>query len=216
MSHPAQGPETPFSIANIARTAALTLGESWSSVPGVFGVSGTVHAPDGRCYLVEVGDTSNMSRPSLCVWHDDDQRVLDAASEEDGLVHLADTVAVTIRLMHYADSPAPWNAGHHLRAVLAAHGRTARTEAHRDGAYIVLAGHDGQFVTISGSTWPGDENCHDYAPTDHDGWTAVLRDADGTQTRVIYQSPEGLNHDFAEDTALLAAVVLPLTPAQAP
>ncbi|MEU2455887.1 hypothetical protein ABZ605_38085 [Streptomyces sp. NPDC012765] len=107
-------------------------------------------------------------------------------------------------------SATPWDAGRQLVATLATHGRTAWIETHSEGAYVVLPGHDGQFVTVSGST-ADDENLLAYPTNDHHGWTAVLRDADGTQTRVLSQEQDARSRDFAEDTARLAADILPHT-----
>ncbi|MEV7512134.1 hypothetical protein AB0O57_29675 [Streptomyces sp. NPDC091201] len=201
----------PFSIVDIARAAARNLG-SWTVQPGVFSVSATLVDPGGHPYLLDVSDTGQ-DGVTLCVWDHSTYHPLCWAAEDDGVAHLADTVAVTIRMCRDKDSESPLNAGQHLLAVLEAHRRVATPKNREAGAQIVMPAHFGQSLTITGSSAPNGESHHDYTPEAHHGWTAVLRDPDGAQVQEVYRAPDGINRDLAEDTALLAAVVLPLTPA---
>ncbi|WP_412075501.1 hypothetical protein ACLF6K_06150 [Streptomyces xanthophaeus] len=210
-SSPAPGDESPFSIFDIARTAARRLGTGWTATAGTFDVSGTIESPDGRSYLVKVGNTGNMD-DYLYVQYDDDHRVLEGNDVEDGLTNLADTVSVTVRLMHYAESTAaPWDAGNHLVAAFLGHGLFTRIDDHPAGTSILLDGHNEQQIEISGASRSKGDLRHDYAPRDHESWTAVLRDADGNPIHVIYQTPAALTADFAQDTALLLTCTLPFT-----
>ncbi|MCJ0875632.1 hypothetical protein [Streptomyces sp. AP-93] len=210
-SSPAPGDESPFSIFDIARTAARRLGTGWTATAGTFGVSGTIESPDGRSYLVKVGNTGNMD-DYLYVQYDDDHRVLEGNDVEDGLTNLADTVSITVRLMHYAESTAaPWDAGNHLVAAFLGHGRRTRIDNHSAGTCIILDGHNGHHISISGASQTKGDLRHDYAPDDHESWTAVLCDPDDNEIGVIYQTDAALTADFAQDTALLLTCVLPGT-----
>ncbi|MFG2986174.1 hypothetical protein ACGFYQ_33820 [Streptomyces sp. NPDC048258] len=205
---PAPGTEYPFSISDIARAAAQLIGDDWDADAdaGCRGASGVMESADGDFYLVKVGDTGKTNE-ELYVECDVDRRILPNLGPGNALELLADAVAITVRTMQHDDDAAePWDVGQHLMAACAARGRRTAVDPHSAGTCIVLAGHNQGEITISGASRTGGDVCVDYAPEDHERWTAVLRH--GEDTTLVYESPV-MPGDFAEDTAALLYAVLP-------
>ncbi|MEU5978494.1 hypothetical protein [Streptomyces sp. NPDC047315] len=88
---PAPGTEHPFSVSDIAHATAKRLGTGWRAQPGPHGTTGTIQGPDGKSYLLAVGDIGNMT-PQMYVQHDDDQSPM-WDTEGESLATLAHRVA---------------------------------------------------------------------------------------------------------------------------
>ncbi|MGP3951301.1 hypothetical protein [Streptomyces sp. 7N604] len=57
---PAPGTEYPFSISDIARAAAVLLGDDWAVESGYWGVTGTLESPDGEVFTVGVDGNGDL------------------------------------------------------------------------------------------------------------------------------------------------------------
>jgi hypothetical protein len=91
------GTEYPFSISDIARSAAVVLGDGWHAESGHWGVTGQLTAPGGAALTVGVdyeGDLYVEAKTSL-----GDAEYLPDVSAADGLADLAAAVAKAARTL---------------------------------------------------------------------------------------------------------------------
>ncbi|MFK0279477.1 hypothetical protein ACIQVL_03250 [Streptomyces sp. NPDC090499] len=119
---PEPGYEYPFSVSDIARATAKLLGQGWTAESGSFGTSGTVFGPYVAKFVFSVDYEGE-----LCIgfshYEDDDfppaplpegvrdydeGLFLEGASATDGLDHLAELSAATIRAVT-GYNPADWD-----------------------------------------------------------------------------------------------------------